>query len=180
MSWKSLWHKFRWLRRLRRLFITFTVFIGTLFCFAVFVLFLDPDLVGIPTEFITRYGNAELIYQGRSGPYGSASGLLTTIYWTADSVQDVQQHYERFFPAFTQQTAYQTIDDQPVLQQWLDTETNLVGTGIGITIAQADQNMLDHPIINCLMPYPASNHPCTMLKTRSPGGTLIFFHYYFG
>ncbi|MBZ0307948.1 MAG: hypothetical protein K8I82_17910, partial [Anaerolineae bacterium] len=167
MNWKTLWHKFRWLRRIRRIFFTLYLMIGGLFCFAifgmVFVLILAPYLVGIPTEFITRYGNAELIYQGEGSFYGSAEGgVVTYIYWTQDSVQDVQNHYESFFPAFTQQTAYEKIDDQRVLQQWLSTGSDLIVTGISVSIAQADQSVLEHPMVNCLMSYPASNHPCTM------------------
>ncbi len=179
INWKSLRYEFRWLRWVSRIFYAFTVLFACAICLGVFVLLFAAHVVSIPTEFITRYGNTELIYQGHGSFYGSADGGITTyIYWTQDSVQDVQNHYERFFPAFTQRTAYETIDDQRVLQQWLSTESDLVVTGIRITIAQADQSILERPVMDCKTWYESSDHPCTMLKTRLPGGTLIFFHYY--
>lgn len=54
------------------------------------------DLLGVVVANVTRYGGSEFVHE--ESVFGSSDwGSISRIYWTSDSLADVQTHYERFF-----------------------------------------------------------------------------------
>jgi hypothetical protein len=153
------------LDRVQRIVIVFFLLPLCGFCAYAITPFVAPEVIGQIAVDITHYPEAQLLYDGYR-IYGSSEWHTKTfIFWTEASMEDVQNHYEKFFPYFTERDF--TRQGIPLA---LQSGSRLLFFGIGVLLVDANQDnrsrILDHSY---------DDNPYDVLDDAPRNGTLIVF-----
>lgn len=101
-----------------------------------FAPFVMPEVIGQLTVNLTKYPDAHLLYSG-SRTVGSGDWKTRRlIFWTSDSADSVQSHYEEFFPAFSPQLS---LLDPPVTVR---SHTTILSIGMDVGLIDTIQENL--------------------------------------